>query len=90
MITGGIGLVRLHHSIVGTAEVLGALFVSDQVTWLAFGHFLLWATLGIALGGSVFMALLRYSFVERGAPPELLRKPLFLRVGLSKRGAHGV
>jgi formate-nitrite transporter family protein len=65
LITTGIGLAHLHHSVVGTGEVLSAVFVSDQVSVADFGNALLWTTLGNALGGTVFVSLLRYSFVDR-------------------------
>jgi formate/nitrite transporter FocA (FNT family) len=58
LITTAIGLERLHHAVLGTAEVLGGVFASDM-TWADFAHFLLWATLGNAVGGPVFVALLK-------------------------------
>ena len=58
LITTAIGLERLHHAVLGTAEVLGGVFASD-VTLADFAHFLLWATLGNAIGGPIFVALLK-------------------------------
>jgi len=61
LVTATIGLGHLHHSIVGTVEVLAGVFVSDETTWRDFGHFLLWTTLGNAIGGPVFLALLKHT-----------------------------
>lgn len=71
LITTAIGLAHLHHSIVGTVEVLAALFAGQGVTWLDYGYFALWATLGNAIGGLVFVALIKYGHaIQRGAEPE--------------------
>jgi formate-nitrite transporter family protein len=61
-----IGLGSLHHSVVGSVEVLAALFAGQNTTWANFGHFLLFTTLGNAVGGAVFVALLKYSHASRG------------------------
>lgn len=55
-----LGLLRLHHSVAGTIEVLVGVFGGKTVGGVDFGWFLLWTTLGNALGGPVFVALLRY------------------------------
>lgn len=60
IITSGIGLAHLHHSIVGTVEVLAGIFAGGPTTYSEFGRFLLGATLGNAIGGSVFVALIKY------------------------------
>jgi len=60
MVTASIGLGGLHHSILGTVEVLAAVFAQQGVTVGDFGRFLLWATIGNAIGGSVFVALIKY------------------------------
>lgn len=65
LVTTAIGLGKLHHSIVGTVEVLAAVFSQQNVTLADFGHFLLWATLGNSIGGVVFVALIKYSHVIR-------------------------
>jgi formate/nitrite transporter FocA (FNT family) len=67
LITTGIGLAHLHHSIVGTVEVLAAVFATQGVTLAEFGHFLLWATLGNAIGGLVFVALIKYGHASQEA-----------------------
>ncbi len=62
-----IGLARLHHVVVGSAEVLAGLFDgAEGVTAAGYGWFLLWATLGNILGGSFFVALIKSSYAVRG------------------------
>lgn len=56
-----IGFAHLHHAVVGTVEVLAGVFSGSDVTLGDFGHFLLWTTLGNALGGSFFVAFIKYS-----------------------------
>jgi formate/nitrite transporter FocA (FNT family) len=71
LITTAIGLAHLHHSIVGTIEVLAAVFANQGVTWADYGHFILWTTLGNAIGGLVFVALIKYGHAtRRGTEPE--------------------
>ncbi|HSM06971.1 MAG TPA: formate/nitrite transporter family protein [Longimicrobiales bacterium] len=61
LITTGMGLAGLHHCIVGTAEVLAAVFVGGgEVTMGDYGRFLLWSTLGNTLGGVTMVAVLKY------------------------------
>ncbi|HEX5472057.1 MAG TPA: formate/nitrite transporter family protein [Lacipirellulaceae bacterium] len=60
LFTGVIGLGHLHHSILGTAEVLGGIFSQSGTTVGEFGHFLLWSTIGNAIGGAGFVALLKF------------------------------
>jgi len=64
LVTTAIGFAHLHHSIVGSIEVLTAIFSGQGITWAQFGHFLLWTTLGNSIGGSVFVALIKYSHVR--------------------------
>ncbi len=65
LVTTAIGFSHLHHSIVGSVEVLAGLFAGQGITLAQFGHFLLWATLGNSIGGAVFVALVKYSHVIR-------------------------
>jgi formate/nitrite transporter FocA (FNT family) len=60
-----IGIGRLHHVVAGTVEVLAGLFADKGVSPGEFVHFLCWTTLGNALGGSVFVALIKYNFAIR-------------------------
>lgn len=66
VITAGIGFAHLHHSIAGTVEVLAGVFANQGVTMGDFVHFLVWTTLGNAIGGVFFVALIKYSHVVRG------------------------
>ncbi len=61
-----IGLGRLHHVVVGSVEVLAGLFAGQGVTAADYAHFLFWTTLGNVVGGSVFVALIKYSYAIRG------------------------
>ncbi|MCB0112053.1 MAG: hypothetical protein KDE53_39290, partial [Caldilineaceae bacterium] len=65
LVTTAIGLGKLHHSIVGTVEVLAGLFAAQDITLADFGHFLLWTTIGNSIGGVVFVALIKYGHVVR-------------------------
>ncbi len=65
LITTTIGLAHLHHSIVGTVEVLAGIFANQGITFGQYGHFLIWSILGNALGGVVFVALVKYGHATR-------------------------
>lgn len=67
IVTGTIGILHLPHSIAGNVEVLFGLFVSAAVTPLDYLVFLVITTVGNAVGGAVFVAILKYSHVIRGA-----------------------
>lgn len=69
LITTVIGLCRLHHVVVGSVEVLAGVFAGEGITVLDYGHFLLWSTLGNAVGGSFFVALIKYSYAIKGKLP---------------------
>lgn len=64
-----IGVCRLHHVVVGSAEVLAGVFSGQGVGVVEYGHFLLWTTLGNAVGGSFFVAFIKYSYAIRGKMP---------------------
>ncbi len=68
IIAASIGFAHLPHSIAGTVEVLVGLFTSETVTFVDFGRFLAAATVGNAIGGSVFVSLLKYSHVVQSGP----------------------
>ena len=59
-----IGLAGLHHSVAGTSEVLSGFLAGADVTLADFGRFLVLAVLGNAVGGTVFVASLKYSHVK--------------------------
>ena len=67
LIAVAIGLAHLPHSIAGTVEVFAGTVVGS-VTLVDFGRFLAVTTLGNAVGGSVFVALLKYGHVVRDGP----------------------
>lgn len=66
VVTGTIGLLHLPHSIAGNVEVLFGLLMSASVTPMDYLVFLALATVGNAVGGAVFVALLKYGHVVRG------------------------
>lgn len=66
IVTGAIGFMHLPHSIAGNVEVLGGLVATNEVTFVDYGRFLITSTLGNAVGGTVFVALLKYGHVVRG------------------------
>jgi formate-nitrite transporter family protein len=59
-----IGIAGFHHSIAGTIEVLVGVFASAGPTLADFAQFLLWSVLGNALGGAIFVALLKFGHVH--------------------------
>lgn len=66
LVTASIGILHLPHSIAGNVEVLFGLFVSPQVSVIDYLTFLVIATIGNAVGGVVFVGLLKYGHVVRG------------------------
>lgn len=70
LVTASIGFAHLPHCIAGNVEVLMAVFAGHEVTVLDYGVFMLTATVGNAIGGTVFVALLKYGHVVRGGETE--------------------
>jgi len=64
LITVIIGVASLHHCIVGSVEVLTGLFLSESITWLDYGKFLLFSVTGNAVGGAFFVSVLKYSQLQ--------------------------
>lgn len=60
-----IGFTHLPHSVAGHIEMTAAV-LATPLGIEAYGHFLLVATLGNAIGGVFFVALVKYSHVARG------------------------
>lgn len=60
IVTFVIALSGLHHSIVGSIEVFAGLLVSHQVSLLDYVTFESTALVGNAIGGVVFVAILKY------------------------------
>ncbi|WP_327053267.1 formate/nitrite transporter family protein [Halomicrococcus gelatinilyticus] len=61
------GIAYLPHSIAGNVEVLAATVAAPAVGVLDYAGFLALATLGNAVGGIVFVSLLKYNHVIRGS-----------------------
>jgi formate/nitrite transporter FocA (FNT family) len=63
LVTATIGFGPFHHAILGTTEVLGAMFLGTGVTLAEFARFLVVTTVGNTVGGSVFVAGLNYGHI---------------------------
>lgn len=66
IVTASIGILHLPHSIAGNVEVLFGLVLTPSITFADYAAFLALSTLGNAVGGGVFVGLLKYSHVVRG------------------------
>lgn len=55
--------------VVGSVEVLAGLFANQCVRLADYSHCLLWTTLGSVVGGTVFVALIKYSYAITGKQP---------------------
>jgi formate/nitrite transporter FocA (FNT family) len=67
MVTATIGMLHLPHSIAGNVEVLMGLFTTNAVTITDYISFLILSTMGNAIGGAIFVGLMKYGHVTRGA-----------------------
>lgn len=67
LVTFVIGFVHLPHSIAGNIEVLFGLLGGSTVTLPEYLRFLSLATAGNVIGGTTFVAGLKYSYVVRGS-----------------------
>jgi formate-nitrite transporter family protein len=70
LITTGIGFGNFHHVVLGTVEVLAGVFGGQGVTFAQYFHFLAWATLGNIIGGTLFVALIKFSHAKPKEKPE--------------------
>jgi len=61
MITTVLAFAGLHHSIVGNVEVFAGLISSAAIKWSSYVSFQCISLIGNAVGGAVFVALLKYS-----------------------------
>lgn len=59
-----IGIAGLHHSIAGSIEVLTAIFAGTQVQFQDFAVFLGVSVIGNAIGGTIFVAVLKFGHVR--------------------------
>ncbi|MEM9856611.1 MAG: formate/nitrite transporter family protein [Bacteroidota bacterium] len=64
LVTFIIGMAGLHHCIVGSIEVFLGFISSEEITFQDYLKFQIWATLGNAIGGALFVAILKYSHVR--------------------------
>ncbi len=65
LVTSSIGIGKLHHCIVGSIEILPAVYLNlDFVLW-DFVRTIFWTTLGNIAGGVVFVAVLKYTHAVR-------------------------
>jgi len=60
LITGTIGFVGFHHSIVGNIEVLAAYLYSDEISITDYFSFLFLTLLGNGIGGAIVVGLFKY------------------------------
>jgi len=60
IITATMSFTGLHHSIIGNVEVFSGLITSPKIGILEYAKFQFFALLGNAIGGAVFVALLKY------------------------------
>jgi formate-nitrite transporter family protein len=65
LITFAIGFAGLHHSIVGSVEVLTGVFSGEELGARHFAYFLGWTTLGNIVGGVALVAILKYGHAVR-------------------------
>ena len=67
LVTTVIGLGELHHSIVGSIEMFAGLIASEDIHVSDYVHFQVWATLGNIIGGTVFVAAIKYGQLHNEA-----------------------
>jgi formate/nitrite transporter FocA (FNT family) len=60
LVAGAIGFAHLHHVIVGGVQLMMAALAGQDVSAADFGRFLLFVTLGNIVGGSFFVALIKF------------------------------
>lgn len=66
LVTAIIGLAGLHHCIIGSIEVFSGLIISENITVSDYLKFQGFATLGNAIGGSLFVSILKFSHIRIG------------------------
>ncbi len=67
LLTGAIAFLRLHHCIAGSIEVVLSVFYGSTTAASAL-RFLIVATLGNVVGGTIFVALIKYGHVRFPGP----------------------
>ena len=64
LITALIGVGGLHHSIVGSIEVLAGVLTSEKLHWSDYLHFQFFTTVGNIIGGVVFVSVIKFSAIR--------------------------
>ncbi len=64
LVTAIIGLAGFHHCIVGSIELFTALLSTNSISAVDYLNTQFWATLGNILGGTIFVAILKFSHVR--------------------------
>lgn len=67
IVTSLIGFTQLHHVVVGSVEVFAGLLVSDTISIGDVLRFLVITAAGNALGGVVFVAIIKYGHASRSS-----------------------
>ncbi len=70
LITTVIGFGGLHHSIAGSIEVFAGTISDARIKIGDYFHFQSWTTLGNIIGGVVFVAIMKYTMVEKNIAKE--------------------
>lgn len=60
LVTGAIGVGPFHHVVLASTELLIAVFAGAGTSWSQYLYVIIWAAIGNAVGGAVFVALLNY------------------------------
>lgn len=68
LVTTGIGFAELHHVVVGAVEVAAGALSDPTLGLTDLARFLLLAGVGNAIGGVVFVAVIKYSHAVRADP----------------------
>ena len=68
LIATAIGIAHLPHCIAGSVEVVAGILISPDLGPMAYARFLGLSTIGNAVGGTVFVSLLKYGHVVRSGP----------------------
>lgn len=64
LVTAIIGIAGLHHCIVGNIEVFSGFLTSPEISIADYARFQIWATIGNAIGGTVFVAILKFGHTK--------------------------
>jgi formate/nitrite transporter FocA (FNT family) len=82
LVTTCIGFTGLHHVVLGSVEVFAGAFAHQGIGGGDVGKFLLCATLGNAVGGSVFVSVLKYGHAK---PEEIAERVKPYRISTRRK-----